>query len=289
MNYILTAQGITLSYDGNFTTISKGDHRYPDLIEAVKENRWEDIPSILDMSLAFCNIDGVELIDGRIEIEGRKIPDVLTERVLNFKENDLPFEPLIKFSKKLLDNPSFNSRQQLYKFLEHNGHPLTKDGNFIAYKGVRNNFTDCHTGNFDNSIGQVVEMDRNEVDDNPNNTCSSGLHVAAFGYADGFGSVLLEVEVNPQDVVSVPNEYNGEKMRVCKYKVRAVCESKLETELYDYDEDDYNSDICDPFEIGDLVRVKDSINSSFYIEELYPTFVEDCNGNDYLRSDLELV
>ena len=37
MNYILTAQGITLSYDGNFTTISKGDHRYPDLIEAVKE------------------------------------------------------------------------------------------------------------------------------------------------------------------------------------------------------------------------------------------------------------
>jgi hypothetical protein len=286
MNYILTPRGITLSYDGAFTTISKGDHRYNDLVKAVREGRLDDIPSILDMSLAFCGIEGVELVDGVIEIKGKRIPDVLTNRVLNFKEQDLPFEPLIEFSTKLLDNPSFNSRQQLYKFLEHNGHPITKNGNFIAYKKVRSDFTDCHTGKFDNSIGQVVEMPREEVDDNPDNTCSSGLHVASHNYASNFSSGhLLEIEIDPRDVVSVPNDYNGEKMRVCKYKVKAICESKLETELYE--EEDYFDDGY-IFELDDLVRVKGT-PKCFHITGVYPNFVEDINGNDYDPNDLELV
>ena len=85
-------------------------------------------------------------------------------------------------------------------------------------------------------------MDRNEVDDNPDNTCSSGLHVAAYNYAKSFSSGhLVEVEINPEDVVAVPNDYDGEKMRVCKFKVVKICESKLEEELYD-DGDEYGDD-----------------------------------------------
>jgi hypothetical protein len=178
-------------------------------------------------------------VDGNIFIKGKKIPEVLTDRVLKFKDKKLPFEPLLKFAEKLMTNPSFNSRQMLYKFLEHNGHPITKEGNFIAYKKVRDDFKDCHTGTMDNSVGTTVEMNREEVDDNPNNTCSSGLHVAAYKYAKNFSSGhMLEVEIDPKDVVAVPNDYNGEKMRVCKYVVKAICESKLEdVDLYDEDEE----------------------------------------------------
>jgi hypothetical protein len=33
---------------------------------------------------------------------------------------------------------------------------------------------------------------------------------------------MLEVEVNPADVVAIPVDYNNAKMRVCKYKVLGV-------------------------------------------------------------------
>lgn len=240
MNYIQTPNGISLSINGKFTTIGSNDHRYNEVIKALKENRLDDIPSIIDSSLLFSDIDGIELVDGRVVIDGKVIPDVLTDRVLNFKEKGLPFEPLVLFARKLLENPSYNSRQMLYSFLEHNGHPITKNGNFIAYKKVKSDFTDCHTGKFDNSVGNTVSMPREEVDDNPNNTCSSGLHVAAYGYASTFSSGhLLEVEVDPKDVVSVPVDYNGEKMRVCRYEVKALCESRLDNvDLYEEEEYD---------------------------------------------------
>lgn len=244
VNYILLPDSVTVSFDGQLHTIKTGDHRHSKIVEAIKSGALEAIPELVDIAASFASIDGVELVDGRIKLNGKDIPEIVSDRVLKFKEQDLPFEPLIKFAEKLQSNPSFNSRKMLYKFLEHNGHPITKDGNFIAYRKVRTDFTDCHTGKMDNSLGKIVEMDRNEVDDNPDNTCSSGLHVAAYDYAKSFSSGhLLEVEINPEDVVAVPNDYDGEKMRVCKFKVVKICESKLEEELYNIEDDcDFSSD-----------------------------------------------
>lgn len=210
-------------------------------VDAVKDDRLDDIPALVDVTKSFDGIEGVALEDGIVRINGNKIPEVLNDRVLSFKEQGLPFGPLVKFSKKLLDNPSYNSREMLYKFLEHNGHPIAKDGNFMAYKKVRENFKDCHTGTIDNRVGNTVEMPRHLVDDNPNNTCSSGLHVASFEYAKGFSSGhIMLIEINPADVVSVPVDYNGEKMRVCRYVVKGIAESRIDRALFDeYDDDNY--------------------------------------------------
>jgi hypothetical protein len=54
---------------------------------------------------------------------------------------------------------------ELYGFLEKGNLPITNDGHFLAYKKVRKDYKDCHSGTMDNSIGQVVEMERNQVDD----------------------------------------------------------------------------------------------------------------------------
>ena len=44
--------------------------------------------------------------------------------------------------------------------------PITPDGNFIAYKGVKQDFTDqVDSGKFDNSVGQTLSMRRNQVCD----------------------------------------------------------------------------------------------------------------------------
>lgn len=239
VNYIILNNSVVLNFAGKTLSVKKEDGRYKDIILAIKENRLADIPKLADVKEYF-NTKGFEIKDGLLHVDGEALPEALSRRVLDFREQGLPFEPLLKFWTNLKANPSFNSRQMLYKFLEHNGHPLTEDGCFIAYRGVTDDFKDLHTRKFDNSVGKVCEVPRQSVDDNPNNTCSSGLHVACFEYANGFGPKLIEVKVNPLDVVAVPTDYNGTKMRVCKFEVVSVGE-KIRTEsLYNQSESVYD-------------------------------------------------
>jgi hypothetical protein len=164
---------------------------------------------------------------------------------LKFKEQKLPYKALLKFWDNLKKNPSFNSRKMLFKFLEHNGHPLTSDGCFIAYRGVTEDFKDVHTKTFDNKPGSVCEMPRSQVNDNPNETCSDGLHVACFDYAKGFGPKLVEVKVNPIDVVCVPVDYNGTKMRVCRFEVIQEGTVIKDTVLESFGNDDETCQECE--------------------------------------------
>ena len=240
MNYIILPQSLILNHAGKTTTINKADGRYDQVIQKIKEGKLDEIIPLLSIADSLSE-RGFQVIDGVVHVDGDALPESLSARVLDFFNNNLPFEPLLKFWAKLKTNPSFNSRQMLFKFLEHNGHPITTEGNFIAYRAVRNDFLDKHTGKMDNSVGNIVEIDRSKVDDNPNNTCSHGLHVATMSYAQSFGTgddKLLDVEVDPADVVAVPTDYNGTKMRVCRFKVVAesqgIIEKPLVTSAYDY-------------------------------------------------------
>jgi hypothetical protein len=176
---------------------------------------------------------GLDLRDGILYEGESPFPTELNARVLQYKDASIPYAPLLKFWDKLKKNPSFNSRKMLFAFLSNNGHPITEDGDFIAYRGVSEDFKDKHTGKWNNSPGQVCSMDRSEVDENPNNTCSNGLHVACFEYAKNFGPKLIEVRVNPADVVAVPTDYNGTKMRVCRFEVIQECANIREELVYE--------------------------------------------------------
>jgi hypothetical protein len=130
-------------------------------------------------------------------------------------------------------NPSRRAVNELYSFLEHKAMPLTPDGNFLAYKGVKEDFTDWHSGNFSNDVGAENEMPRNFVCDNADVGCSDGFHAGSLDYAEGFGrgGNLMIVEINPADVVSVPNDSDCQKLRTCKYKVVSLFKRKLEEPL----------------------------------------------------------
>jgi len=233
MNYIILPQSLILNHAGKTTTINRADGRYDKVIEKIREGKLDEIIPLLSIADTLSE-RGFQVVDGIVHVDGDALPESLSARVLDFFNNNLPFEPLLKFWAKLKNNPSFNSRQMLFKFLEHNGHPITTEGNFIAYRAVRNDFLDKHTGKMDNSVGNVVEIDRSKVDDNPNNVCSHGLHVATMSYASTFGSgddKLLDVEVSPADVVAVPTDYNGTKMRVCRFKVVAESQGIIQKPL----------------------------------------------------------
>jgi hypothetical protein len=129
-------------------------------------------------------------------------------------------DPLVKFMENLMENPSNRSVTELYGFLEKNNLPITPDGHFLAYKRVREDYKDCHSGTMDNSPGKIVEMPRNKVDDNQNNTCSHGLHFCSEGYLKHFGGArTVIVKINPRDVVSIPSDYDNTKGRACRYEV----------------------------------------------------------------------
>lgn len=261
VNVIVTLNTVTVNYDGETHTVDKSRPEYRKVIDALKEGRKDDIPDIINASKAISSFsDGKFSVKNGLvyvgeQTEDNRVPDVLARRILAFAQEDLPVEPLIKFFNNLKLNTSFRSRQGLYEFLEHNGHPITDDGTFIAYKGVTSEYQDCHTRTLDNSIGALVKIARHEVDEDPNRTCSHGLHVASYDYAhnnygSGSAGVTVEVEVNPRDVVAVPYDYSAQKMRVCEYKVLGVSKGQIDKEYLD--RDDYYQPLYDgdPYEKG---------------------------------------
>ena len=242
INYSVLNDSIVLNYGGKTVVVASDDKRYDGVLACIREERLQDIPETVEIERRY-NGEGIELKDGLLVANNEPLPAELEARILKFRELKLPYAPLLAFWENLKKNPSFNSRQALFKFLEHNGHPLTTDGCFIAYRGVTDDFKDVHTKTFDNKVGSVCEMPRSAVDDNPNNTCSHGLHVACFDYAKGFGSKLIEVKVNPADVVTVPTDYNGTKMRVCRFEVVAEGSVIKDTVLESFEEEE--EELCE--------------------------------------------
>jgi hypothetical protein len=158
--------------------------------------------------------------DGMILMDGESVSDALVVRYRFMIENDFPLEGFKLFVQNLAQNPSKDSRKDLYGFLEACTLPITEDGHFLAYKRVNRDYTDCYTGTVDNHVGKTVEMPREKVNSNRNETCSTGLHVCSRNYLGHYsGNRVVVVKVNPKDVVSVPVDYNNAKMRVCRYEV----------------------------------------------------------------------
>ena len=246
--YILTEQSLTVVLNGKSMTMESTNPKFEDAKVALTEENWEELESCFDLSSAVVNFtDGnIKVDEGIVTYKDETVHNHVVDRILNFMSNGLPYKPLVKFLEKLMENPSRRAIEELYSFLEHKSMPLTPDGNFLAYKGVKEDFSDWYSGQFSNQVGQELSMARNKVCDNANNGCSYGFHAGSLEYAKGYGNGgnLMVVEINPADVVSVPNDCDCQKLRTCKYKVAALFERKLEEPLCDEygDYEDYDED-----------------------------------------------
>lgn len=259
VSWLITDHNVTVNYNGQTHIVSRDDKLSDRLIEAVKTQQWNQIPDLVSASKRVEKFSKGKFVvrDGEILVNGLVVPGALGKKILKFSEEGLPYQPLVKFAENLQNNPSFRAVNELFQFLEKNDHPITENGCFIAYKRVRHDFKDIYTGTFDNSPGKTLQVARNQVDEDCTRTCSHGLHVANWDYAHtkystAANDIMLEVEVNPADVVAVPIDYDQSKMRVCAYKVlgvvdkehssdvslRVVNQDNLEEMLDDDDDDD---------------------------------------------------
>lgn len=224
--YILTENSLTVNLEGKTYTINSSHPSWKLAIDCLKKKDYQNLKECISVKKAFANYTGDKVVieDGKILFHGEPIHNYLTQKILAFIQQGLPHESLIKFLERLLANPSRRAINELYSFLSHKNLPITDSGTFLAYKSVRSDFTDHHSGKFNNSIGNVLFMSRNSVCDDHNQGCSVGFHAGSLEYASTFGgsdSVLLIVEIDPADVVSVPLDSNCQKLRTCKYKVVA--------------------------------------------------------------------
>lgn len=246
--YIITNQLIVLtrasSEKSDVVTVTKDDPRYDDIKSLVNDAIEKKDNSILSNAFLEASIEAkiesasfgnvrVNPGEGTIEYvysgsgEVLKFSPRLTKRLLSIFEggfeNNPEFDGLLKFIEKLAFNPDPDMIERLYDFIAPNNIDITPEGNVRCYKKVRDDFKDIYTGNIDNSPGKTVRVKRDYVEKDQYQTCKQGLHVCSWSYLPSYGSeagnVVMEVDVDPADFVSIPVDYHDAKARVCQYKV----------------------------------------------------------------------
>jgi roadblock/LC7 domain-containing protein len=220
--YLIQGSNIVVVIGNKSHTISKTHITYNKVFEAIKAGDWDSLPDIIEPKKVVLNYgQGNVSIQGEtLYWKGKELNTGLSVRMIQMLQEGFPIEPMVNFMENLYKNPSKRAVTELYSFLEKSNLPITPDGHFLAYKKVRTDYTDVHSGKFDNSVGQIVEMDRHDVDDNKDNTCSTGLHFCSMSYLSCFGGErTVIVKINPADVVSIPSDYNDAKGRTCRYEV----------------------------------------------------------------------
>jgi len=220
--FTLTNESITVVFDGKPYVVQKGSPHFNSLRKAIIAEDWKAVPKNLTIAKSIKDwAKGKFTLKGdNFAFEGKEIPNNINSRIIEMATKGEDPTPLFKFWERLQKNPSMRSVQQLWPFLEHKGIPLTKDGKFLAYKGVKNNFKDAHSGTVDNKPGVTNRMPRNQISDDPNEACHVGFHVGALRYAQSFSERVVICEVDPENVVCVPYDSSHEKMRVCEYTVK---------------------------------------------------------------------
>ena len=202
--------------------------------------------------------DRVSFRGSELLFDGDPVNTSLASTIIRLASEDESGDPtkLIKFLENLMNNPSEHSREQLYDWIAPRNITITQDGHFLAYKGLRGDFTSINAGpgivnnveytgstHLDNSPGNVVEFSRSKVVANSSIGCAVGLHAGTHEYASGFAQgKLVLVKINPRDVVSVPTDCDAQKLRVCRYEVLEEVQEKVDRVLWDIEpiEEDFD-------------------------------------------------
>lgn len=243
----------TVYHDGNLYAAVAGHHpNFNLIVQRLEANdKDESVVALFDIETTVRTefqrlTPRVTVRDGQVFLDGDVQDGPIVKQILRFIDeghtDDL--EAVVNFMEKVETNPDENCRKQLFRWLENNEFTIAQDGDVVAYKGcnIASDGTltstrpapeservtvdgELVTGYVPQVAGALVEMPRSVVDHNPDRTCSVGLHVANFRYANSFTGGyadtehVVEVRVNPRDFVSVTTDSNSEKIRCCRYLV----------------------------------------------------------------------
>ncbi len=224
ISYVKTANTLEVILNGKPFSVHSSHSNFQTVLDALRKKDEVALGAALDTGkeIAVGTNGNVSVVDGQVLFRGSEIHGTFVDRLKELLDLRLDINPIVAFIDNIMQNPTKHVLDDLYTFLEVGKLPLTTDGHFLAYKVVTADYRDKHSGRFDNSVGLVLKMNRNQVDDNRNNTCSNGFHFCSFDYIRSFyseGDRIVLVKVNPKDVVSIPTDHGQTKARCCEYLV----------------------------------------------------------------------
>lgn len=220
--FLLGTDFVSLIFEGQPVTIYKNDSRFPEVLKCIRDKNWKNLEEVLSVAKIFAKYTSgnIQVFDDHITYKGEKLNNIVAERIFEFIREQLPFEPLVKFLDKLMQNPNPKSIERLYKFMENYKLPITEDGDVIGMKSVTEEFKDHYTGTLDYSVGTTHKIDRSLIEGGDSECNGPGLHVGAYNYVNNYvyGNAVL-VKFNPKNVCRVPSEANFGKIVVCEFEV----------------------------------------------------------------------
>lgn len=262
--YTLRDDSLSVFIEDKMFTVKSYEDHFEDVIQAIKEEDSDKVKELVDRVKVyeeFCK-DSPVSINGTFCIDGQYLPESLSNKIISLKNNGFNIDPFVNFWNLLKRNPYPHCVEQLYNFINSGEWCIYPNGRILAYKAVQLNpykdkdlddsevrrikntqtakmdisfedykkalkeksYIDIHSSSVPQDVGDIIEVFRYQVDDDPNAFCSKGLHVCLWEYARSFGgsnSVILNVSVSPEDWVSVPGD-NTQKARVSKYTVESI-------------------------------------------------------------------
>ncbi len=249
---ILLNDSFMVTIDNEMYQVSQEHPAYNKLFAAFKEDDADEFLRVLNTHNSLADYvqstDDVEVrVEGdRVYYNGVELNNAVVETIRTMMYNGIDFDYMVKFLSRAIQTGSQRVVNELFRFLQACGLTITPDGCFLAYKTVGSDYMDKYSNSIDNSVGSLIpRLLKIQVDDDCHNLCSYGYHVGAFGYAGPGGTYnspgdhVIICKVAPEDVVSVPTDFNGQKLRCCWYEVVGEFKQPLKNTVYtgkDYSE-----------------------------------------------------
>jgi hypothetical protein len=221
---------IIVALNGMPYTVDVEDPRYDDIFEAIENDDEEKLISLLSTKGRTVNLrndlsaDGIECTGGAYTYKGNPLPMDLTDYIMSAMDRGNT-KPIVQFVQRLYENPNYDTRIRLFEFMERNKMPIDNDGRFLAFKVVTSDYMDKHTQSVSNSVSTTVPRKAwSDVDTDPTVHCSRGYHACSLSYITSFfntGDRIVSVAIAPEDVGSIPDDYDGAKLRCRQYEVMA--------------------------------------------------------------------
>lgn len=232
VGHIITNTSLVVVLDGITYSATTSQPNFEELKSLIREKKWEEFKQQVNIGnyIKVKSYGNFTVKGDSLYYKEERVCEVMERRILDAIENKYSVNYLLNFYENAKENPDQRSIDELYMFLQHKNIPIDDDGYILAYKSIRSNWTDWHTGTVTNKIGQTPTMPRDYVNDDRYIGCSKGYHAGSLEYAQSFGGndkIIVIVKINPKDVVSVPIDCSFQKMRVCSYEVVDVYKEPL--------------------------------------------------------------
>ncbi|WP_060851384.1 hypothetical protein [Methylobacterium aquaticum] len=227
--HTISNQSLTFFVKGKPYSLTREHEHFEAAKALLQQPGGHPVQKLVDMvdvrqALLRDSFGALQVIGADLVFKGQVLKGLWVDKIKAFRAAGEPFAPLFNALGSLLQNPTPEAIERLPVFLEKSNLGFLEDGRFIAYKAVREDYFDVHTGRTHrNMVGDTPHMDRDKVNADPNACCSTGLHVGTPDYVQSFyahtARRVMLIAVWPHDVVSVPHSYGGTKMRICAYEV----------------------------------------------------------------------